>query len=196
MSETRIHWDISTTTVFTDNGSRYSGVTSQNWLDAMNQLGLERVALQEANQWHGRLGEQLVTYKFTPTLGQPGVLIIESACYRAWKADSQEVLTDHDSRMGQAFIECVLTDLDTFQYVRDKDEDAPDALIQVFLNYQNEDDQNEDAQDREYLAAVLVKAEPRLTGLPGPPAPSGSHGPVGRGTGRRRPEQFISPPPP
>ena len=133
MSKTPVNWETFRTNVFTDQKARDSGITSQDWEDAMNQLGLERIALQEVDEWHDEVGEELVTYEFSRTVGQPGVIIVEAACYAAWRGAKREIYTDHEILLGQAFIECTLTDPDTFQHVRDKDPDAPDATLEAFL---------------------------------------------------------------
>ena len=74
MSKTPVNWETFRTNVFTDQKARDSGITSQDWEDAMNQLGLERIALQEVDEWHDEVGEELVTYEFSRTVGQPGVI--------------------------------------------------------------------------------------------------------------------------
>ena len=133
MSKTSVNWETFRTNVFTDQKARDSGITSQDWEDAMNQLGLERIALQEVDEWHDEVGEELVTYEFSRTVDQPGVIIVEAACYAAWRGAKREIYTDHEILLGQAFIECTLTDPDTFQHVRDKNPDAPDATLEAFL---------------------------------------------------------------
>ena len=157
MSETPVNWETFRTNIFTDQKARDSGITTQDWKDAMNQLGLERIALQEADEWHDEVGGELVTYEFSRTVGQPGVIIIEAACYAAWRGAKKEVYTDHEILLGQAFIECALTDPDTFEHVRDRDPDAPDATLEVFLNHKNQDTEYQHGDDAEYLETVLVR---------------------------------------
>ena len=169
MSESSVNWETSSTTVFTDQKARDSGITNEDWKDAMNQLGLERIALQEAYEWQGRLEGQPVTYELTATMGQPWVIIVEAACYAGWKEGQDD--TDHEILLGQALIECVLTDPDTFQHVLDKDPDAPDATLKVFLNRKDQGGENEEYQhgdDGEYLEAVLVRLNSTSQPTPDP----------------------------
>lgn len=164
-----MNWDTFSATVFTDQKARDSGITHHDWQDSLARVGLDRVALQEAYQWQGRLEGQPVTYELTATPGQPGVIIVESACYAGWKESQDE--TDHEILLGQAFIECVLTDPDTYQHVLDRDPEAPDATLKVFLNQKDQDRENEEYQhgdDGEYLEAVLVRLNSTSDPAPDP----------------------------
>ena len=174
MSKNPISWDTSRTTVFADEMARDSKITDEDWKYAMDQLTLEKIVLQEANEWHDRVGRNLVTYEFTHTPSQLGVLMIESGCYGAWKDAKNEIHTDHDTLLGQALIECVLTDPKTSEYVRDREKNTPDATIEVFLS--NRDSENGEHQhgeyqhgdDLEYLEAVLVRLNTASESAPDP----------------------------
>ena len=118
MSETPVNWETSSTNVFTDTRARDSGVTNQHWLKAMRNVGLENIVLQENDKWHDEVDGDPVSYEFTFTLGQFGVLIVKAACYSAWIDSQHEIHADHAKGLGQAFIECVLNPR-TFKHVRD-----------------------------------------------------------------------------